>query len=722
MIKIFDENDRVFNSNGNISLDPIKCIEVKKKSLNGWYIDCEINVKYKDFISNGKLVVIKSKSKVNPQAFRICDGFTEEDNIISFKAKHVMFDAENYHLLDVRPENKNGIAAIEYINERTDITSPFNVYSNVQTTATAYFIRKSLLEAWEIMEERWGGIFDADNWDIRFLSSISIDNGAAINYGKNIQGIQIYEDWSNVVTKICPVGFDGLLLPEKYLIADIQYPTPYTKTISFETDLDIEDQTEENLIVELRQNAQKYLNENKYPKVSYEVISNINQDMAIGEIIHVKHPLVTILTEVIEYEYNTNTKRIEKLVFGNFVRDVRDRFAEYRESVEKIAHHASKQDEVINKQTDLINNLGKEGHFYYDENEWLIMDADDIEKAVNLWRGNLGGIGFSRNGYNGPFEIALTMDGQINADMITTGKLNVARIEGLEEYTNNNLLRNSNFSENSSIAKGWNESGSNGNGFSRSLVVAHGKTWLHLANTNTSIRWYGLSQAGIVGEFKPAKKYTVSFLAYGTGNVRIGIHEKLSGSGIIEQYWKSVEVDSEIKKYSYTFTTTSSKIDNYNFMIYGQDFGVYDFYITELKFEESEYATEWNTNYLDHIKTAIALSPDSALISADLIDIYGKTINMTTNNFALTSTNFSVTKDGILTSKSGVFEDVTIKSSGTYGKIDISQRMHCCEWRFGKTNIRYYKQFFWNLYCINWCSNRWFNWNRQQRNCIKCFI
>lgn len=159
MIKVFDENDRDFSTNGNIVIEPIKCDETRKKSLNGWYIECEVDIKYKDYISNGKLIVIKSKSKIKPQAFRIRDGLKKENNKIKFTAKHVMYDSEDYHLLDVRPENKNGIEAMEYINERTDRTSPFNVYSNVSTIATAYYIRRSLFEAWQVMEQRWRWIF-----------------------------------------------------------------------------------------------------------------------------------------------------------------------------------------------------------------------------------------------------------------------------------------------------------------------------------------------------------------------------------------------------------------------------------------------------------------------------------------------------------------------------------------------------------------------------------
>ena len=51
------------------------------------------------------------------------------------------------------------------------------------------------------------------------------------------------------------------------------------------------------------------------------------------------------------------------------------------------------------------------------------MDAPNISEAVNIWRWNSGGLGFSRNGYNGPYELAITNDGAIVADFITTGTL-----------------------------------------------------------------------------------------------------------------------------------------------------------------------------------------------------------------------------------------------------------------------------------------------------------
>lgn len=89
----------------------------------------------------------------------------------------------------------------------------------------------------------------------------------------------------------------------------------------------------------------------------------------------------------------------------------------------------------------MINTLNKNGYVYIDENEIMILDKLPKETAKNIWRFGLAGIGFSSNGIEGPFETAITMDGQINAKFITTGTMSVDRIEGLankiSEYEKN---------------------------------------------------------------------------------------------------------------------------------------------------------------------------------------------------------------------------------------------------------------------------------------------
>ena len=101
--------------------------------------------------------------------------------------------------------------------------------------------------------------------------------------------------------------------------------------------------------------------------------------------------------------------------------------------------------------------------------EILIMDTPDKNTAVNVWRFNQGGLGHSSNGYNGPFnDVALTADGQINANMITVGEMVADRIKGgtltLGGYDNVNGHLELKNSQNNVVGI-WNKDGLNvGNG------------------------------------------------------------------------------------------------------------------------------------------------------------------------------------------------------------------------------------------------------------------
>jgi phage-related protein len=51
------------------------------------------------------------------------------------------------------------------------------------------------------------------------------------------------------------------------------------------------------------------------------------------------------------------------------------------------------------------------------------MNTPSITTATKVWRWNASGLGYSKNGYNGNYGLAMTIDGGIGADYITTGSL-----------------------------------------------------------------------------------------------------------------------------------------------------------------------------------------------------------------------------------------------------------------------------------------------------------
>lgn len=101
-------------------------------------------------------------------------------------------------------------------------------------------------------------------------------------------------------------------------------------------------------------------------------------------------------------------------------------------AIKAAADAAKKLAKAANNSTQLLNQamggnilIRKETG---ERNEVLIMDSTDPEKAVKIWRWNMGGFGYSNNctGADNPnreYEVAMTMDGAVSADFVKTGIL-----------------------------------------------------------------------------------------------------------------------------------------------------------------------------------------------------------------------------------------------------------------------------------------------------------
>ena len=413
------------------------------------------------------------------------------------------------------------------------------------------------------------------------------------------------------------------MLPEKYLESDVQYEVPYTKTIDFETNLENDDRTDANLITELRTKANIYLQENKVPKISYTVKSDINDKMEIGDTIQILHPLLSIKTEVLEYEYDNILGKVKSITFGNFTRSIKNKFDNIKTTLNKISNVVSNQEIVINRQTDLINSLNKNGYVYIDDNEILILDRLPKEQATNVWRWGLGGLGFSSHGYEGPFETAITMDGQINANFITTGQLSVSRIEGLantlnehsqnianieldingitntvssvETKVNNmqiggtNLLRGTNtvtaLTSPGTWARGtWRQAGT-GTGTRTSINVSDSP------NANIKVGWSTASTSGqvlICQDNVPTtagEVYTISCYAKGTGKIKLQYGNNSVGYLGVD---RTIEDANTWKKYTYTITSRGTAN-----VYFGSETQGNDVSFCGMKLEKGNVATDW---------------------------------------------------------------------------------------------------------------------------------
>ena len=445
MISVYDSTEKSFATNGIKILKPLKAL-IRKEDNGDYYIDLKDKIDFIDYYQAG--LIIRVPTPWGYQAFRLTNP-NIENNKITARAYHVYFDSQNYIIKDSYVVDKNCNDALDHLNMACDITSPFTTISDITTVNSYRCVRKSLEEAISDVIDRWGGHLVRDNYNIAIRENIGQDRGVTLAYAKNISKITQKENWDNVVTKILPVGKDGLLLPETYLeLEEDLYDIPYTKVVSF----DQNDITEENYTVDgvldteayndaleedLRHQATTYLEENKIPQVNYSVSAYLKDVSDVGDTIYVKHPKckIDITTNVIAIEYDCIQEKYTKIEFGNFKSKlknlIQDITSNITEEVDKSnTETVAKLQTELQDATNQIKNSLSDSYCIYDGDKILVVDKLPKEEAVNCLLISNGGIGFSNTGINGTFSSAWSIDGTLNMQQINVINLVADLIKG----------------------------------------------------------------------------------------------------------------------------------------------------------------------------------------------------------------------------------------------------------------------------------------------------
>lgn len=438
MIKLFGVTDTNFSSNGDIVINPLRA-KVHKEDNGSFFIDIETNLDYVDYLVEGNIIIADTPQ--GDQAFRV--GNVEKTRFkIKTRCYHVFYDSENYLIADSYVVEKNCNDALDHLNNATDNVSPFTTLSDVMTIKSFRCVRKSLYEAISTVLERWGGHLVRDNFNIQIRNSIGQDNGVTVRYAKNLKEITCEENWDAVVTKLMPVGKEGLLLPEQYLYSDTQYPLPYTKTVSFtqdieEEDYETEDAYNEALINDLRIQAQNYLEENCVPKVNYTLKANLEKISDVGDTIAVidERLGINLITHLISYDYDCILKKYTELEFGNFQQKLSNLVSGITSTTQQQLEENNATIQVIlsaelQAATDKIWESLGDSYVIYDGDKILVVDTLPKEQARNVIMINNEGIAFSQTGINGTFNSAWTIDGTLNMQAIDVINLTANLIKG----------------------------------------------------------------------------------------------------------------------------------------------------------------------------------------------------------------------------------------------------------------------------------------------------
>ena len=438
MIKVFSAVDTLYSTNGDIVIQPTKA-RVFNADNGDFYLELSCSTDYSDYIQANNIIVTPTPQ--GEQAFRIRT-VTKTKKKLEVKAFHVYYDTQNYAIQGAYVTNVTCNTAINYYNEHLDNTSPYTVASNIGRINSLRIIRKSFYECINEIVDRWGGHLYRDNWNISILASIGVDNGITIEYKKNLQELNATYDWSNVVTKLMPVGKDGILLDEIYIYSDIQYNIPYTKILTFEQDINAEDYASEEayeqaLKDDLLAQARQYINVYCLPNINYTLKGNPEKVTNIGDTIQVKDERigVNVTTEVIAYEYDAIQEKYVTLEFGNFNANLGDLISTITANTSESVNNAmvtltSELSAALAEAQDRIWNALGSSYVIYEGDKILVVDRLPKDRAVNVIRINSAGIAFSNTGINGTFTTAWTIDGTFNAQAINVINFTADLIKG----------------------------------------------------------------------------------------------------------------------------------------------------------------------------------------------------------------------------------------------------------------------------------------------------
>lgn len=431
MLRVFQSTDKVFTSNGDVVLLPTKA-KVTKKDNGDYYLDIEASTKYADYLTSGRLIVADTPQ--GAQAFRISD-LTTKSTKVSLKAWHVFYDSKNYLIADSYVVGMTADSALDHLNEATEPSSEFTTASDVQTADSFRCVRKSLYEAIQTVIERWGGHLVRDNFHIELRQSIGADNGVTVRYRKNLKELTCKYDWSSVVTKLLPVGKDGILLNDQdpgasiYVESEQRWPIPFTKTVSFsQSDIDKDDYGKDEtayrkaLVDDLSQQAQDYVNKHCMPNANYTLKADIERVTDIGDTVEVidERLGVHMLTNVIGFTYDCILGKYTEIEFGNFTKTLSGLAGSLQSSAQSAAQ--STVNDAIQGVTDTVTQTITQAmgasYVIYDGSKIMVLDTLPKEDAHNVILINDNGIAFSRNGINGTFESAWGIDGTMNMQNI----------------------------------------------------------------------------------------------------------------------------------------------------------------------------------------------------------------------------------------------------------------------------------------------------------------
>ena len=426
--------------------------------LNGqyrFYGNYSRSGQYRSYLKKGNFI----KAKVPDGSWQYFEIYNIKKNLtsVSVTARHIGFMANKNFIVKSFTDNGNGSQIMTNLKNSLAFDQKFNYLSNVGTTHQ--FTARQVAPVEAIIGSNNGnqnltGVtsaeLDMDNYDLKLVKQIGSDNGFRIDFGINLEAIEEEIDEESIVNSLYLIGG----VPDNDYDEDKE-PIEYGY-------LEIDGVTNENRRIAKRENGDcktvdelikwgKTLFDNDRihePKATHTVsmvalehtleYGEMYQELAslhFGDVAHVraKELDIEIKERMVEYTYFPTLGKYKDIILGNdlslYTSTVNTQAQELKKKIDNRTETLVQN--VLNATAWITGNSG--GHVVFRPekapSEILIMDTPNVANAKRVWRWNLNGLGYSDNGVNGPFGIAMTSKGEIVADFIKVGTINAEVFE-----------------------------------------------------------------------------------------------------------------------------------------------------------------------------------------------------------------------------------------------------------------------------------------------------
>lgn len=639
--------DKILSSNGR-SLD-MYCVKgITDEDLSGNYI-IDLTFRIDDNIQAllQEEVILKVLMDYGNEIFRISK-VTVGTRYIDVVARQITIaDSLTLWLEDIRPTNLNGQAAASWLLDGAEGKKEIQIVSDIDTIATAYYQRMNLYKALHDNDNsflnRWGGEIQRRGYTIYIKKRIGTDRGFSIREGKNLTGFEGSSNIDNLVTRAIGEGYNGIL--GNYIDSPLisAYNRIYTSVIKYD-DVKVKSENDEegyNTLEQAQAELDRRINE-EFSKNDIDKIKasyNVNfvqlekteeyknyivaERLFIGDDCRVYIPKLSVDIKVraMSRKYDILAQKTKEIKLSNYIDIKTLSIKQVIERLESIDSTETILQLAKDNATSLIKSGLKNSYVIPRENEIIIGDTKDINTMIKVWRWNNGGLGFSNTGYYGEFGTAITQDGAIVADFITTGILNASliktgilrsfnnktwidmeqgtfnfhdkikfdgnnfevdlstneKVSSIEKLTGTNLIKNGDFVTN---IDGWIKTGTIS--IARSTKT-DGTTWANIYSSNTE-EVYVYSEVECSASF--GYEFSMS-LAYYSSNkklYRIRLYEvnSIGTETLIKEFTGETEgttTTPDALSYSFKTSSTATKLKLYIGKLSTE---VFDIYVTNI--------------------------------------------------------------------------------------------------------------------------------------------